>query len=396
VIFYGWRIVAGAFLVLFTAYGAQYSFGVFFAALIDEFGWSRAGLAGVFSLYAAAYSVFAFPAGRLTDRWGPRAVITAGGLFLGVALAAMAAVTQLWQPYVLYGLVAAIGMGTAYVPCSGTVVKWFARRRGLAVGLAGSGGSVGTFALPPLAQWLVGAVGWRAAYVVFGAAVLVTLATVARVMRRDPESMGLHPDGAPVPPSAVVPGVPLGIALRAPALWLLGLALTATWIPVFVPLVHLVSLARDLGHGPAAGAWLVSALGAGAVAGRLTMGPISDRLGRKPALVFGTAAQAVAFIAYAYVAGIEALVATTVAFGYSYGAVSTLFPAAVADLFGRSAAGAIVGFLFMSAGSMAAWGPVAAGAIYDAYGSYAPAFELSAACNLIAAVVVAMTRMPAR
>jgi MFS family permease len=242
----------------------------------------------------------------------------------------------------------------------------------------------------------VGAVGWRAAYVVFGAAVLVTLATVARVMRRDPESMGLHPDGAPAPPSAVVPGVPLGIALRAPALWLLGLALTATWIPVFVPLVHLVSLARDLGHGPAAGAWLVSALGAGAVAGRLTMGPISDRLGRKPALVFGTAAQAVAFIAYAYVAGIEALVATTVAFGYSYGAVSTLFPAAVADLFGRSAAGAIVGFLFMSAGSMAAWGPVAAGAIYDAYGSYAPAFELSAACNLIAAVVVAMTRMPAR
>jgi len=139
VIFYGWRVVAAAFLVLFTAYGAQYSFGVFFAALLDEFGWSRAGLAGVFSLYAAAYSVFAFPAGRLTDRWGPRAVITVGGVFLGVALAAMAGVTRLWQPYVLYGLVAAIGMGTAYVPCSSTVVKWFARRRGLAVGLAGCG-----------------------------------------------------------------------------------------------------------------------------------------------------------------------------------------------------------------------------------------------------------------
>ena len=395
-IFYGWRIVAAAFLVLFTAYGAQYSFGVFFAALLDEFGWSRAGLAGVFSLYAAAYSVFAFPAGRLTDRWGPRAVITAGGVFLGVALAAMAGVTRLWQPYVLYGLVAAIGMGTAYVPCSSTVVKWFARRRGLAVGLAGSGGSVGTFALPPLAQWLVSAVGWRTAYVVFGAAVLATLATVARVMRRDPESMGLHPDGVPEAPGALVPGVRLGVALRAPALWLLGIALTATWIPVFIPLVHLVSLARDLGHGPATGAWLVSALGAGAVAGRLTMGPISDRIGRKPALVFGTAAQAVAFLAYAEVASVHGLAAATLAFGYSYGAVSTLFPAAVADSFGRSAAGAIVGFLFMSAGSMAAWGPLAAGAIYDAYGSYAPAFQLSAACNLVAALVISMTRMPAR
>lgn len=395
-IFYGWRVVAAAFLVLFTAYGAQYSFGVFFAALLDEFGWSRAGLAGVFSLYAAAYSVFAFPAGRLTDRWGPRAVITVGGVFLGVALAAMAGVTRLWQPYVLYGLVAAIGMGTAYVPCSSTVVKWFARRRGLAVGLAGSGGSVGTFALPPLAQWLVSAVGWRAAYVVFGAAVLATLATVARVMRRDPESMGLHPDGVLEPPTAVLPGVGLGVALRAPALWLLGIALTATWIPVFVPLVHLVSLARDLGHGPATGAWLVSALGAGAVAGRLTMGPISDRVGRKPALVFGTAAQAAAFYAYAHVASVPGLAAATIAFGYSYGAVSTLFPAAVADFFGRSAAGAIVGFLFMSAGSMAAWGPLAAGAMYDAYGSYAPAFQLSAACNLIAALVIGVTRMPRR
>jgi len=394
--FYGWRIVAAAFLVLFTAYGAQYSFGVFFAALLDEFGWSRAGLAGVFSLYAFAYSVFAFPAGRLTDRWGPRAVITVGGVFLGVALAAMAGVTQLWQPYVLYGLVAAIGMGTAYVPCSGTVVKWFARRRGLAVGLAGSGGSVGTFALPPLAQWLVGAVGWRAAYVIFGALVLATLATVARVMRRDPESMGLHPDGAAAAPSTVVPGVRLAVALRAPALWLFGVALTATWIPVFVPLVHLVSLARDLGHGPATGAWLMSALGAGAVAGRLTMGPVSDRIGRKPALVFGTGAQAAAFVAYAQVVSVEGLAAATVAFGYSYGAVSTLFPAAVADFFGRSAAGSIVGFLFMTAGSMAAWGPLAAGAVFDATGSYAPAFLLSAASNLIAAVVLVTLRMPAR
>ena len=392
-IFYGWRIVAAAFLVLFTAYGAQYSFGVFFAALLDEFGWSRAGLAGVFSLYAFAYSIFAFPAGRLTDRWGPRAVITTGGVFLGVALAAMAAVTQLWQPYLLYGVVAAVGMGTAYVPCSSTVVKWFARRRGLAVGVAGSGGSVGTFALPPLAQWLVSAIGWRAAYVVFAAAVLGTLAGVARVMRRDPESMGLHPDGAAATPSAAATGVRLTAALRAPALWLLGLALMATWIPVFVPLVHLVSLARDLGHGPATGAWLVSALGAGAVAGRLTMGPISDRIGRRPALVFGTAAQAAAFVAYARVVSVEGLAAATIAFGYSYGAVSTLFPAAVADFFGRAAAGSIVGFLFMAAGSMAAWGPVAAGAVYDATGSYALAFDLSAGCNLIAALVLVATRI---
>ena len=84
--FYGWIVVAGAFLVLFMAYGTQYAFGVFFAALIEEFGWSRASLSGVFSLYAFIYAAFALVAGRLTDRWGPRAVIAIGGVLLGVGL----------------------------------------------------------------------------------------------------------------------------------------------------------------------------------------------------------------------------------------------------------------------------------------------------------------------
>ena len=185
-IFPGWRIVAGAFVILFTAYGAQYCFGVFFAALLAEFGWSRTGLSGVFSLYAFTYCVFGFPAGRLTDRWGPRIVIGCGALFLGGALAAMAAVTALWQAYVLYGVVAALGMGTAYVPCNTTVVRWFSRRRGLASGIASSGASLGTLVLPPLAQLTVGALGWRGAYVVGGAVVLVVLLFTAQVMRRDP------------------------------------------------------------------------------------------------------------------------------------------------------------------------------------------------------------------
>jgi len=394
VTFYGWRIVAAAFVVLFTAYGAQYSFGVFFTALLDEFGWSRAGLAGVFSLYAFAYSVFGFPAGRLTDRWGPRAVITGGGILIGVALAGMALVSQLWQPYVLYGVVAALGMGTAYVPCNSTVVKWFARRRGLAVGLASSGGSAGTFALPPLAQWLVGAVGWRMAYVVFGTGVLVTLSVAARMMRRDPESMGLQPDGEATSAAAAVSGMTLTAAMRTTAFWLLCAAFTFTWLPVFIPLVHLVPLARDLGHGPATSAWLVSTLGVGAIAGRMVMGPLSDRIGRKSGLMVAMTLQAVAFVAFQVAQSVAGLVGTAFLFGYAYGGASALFPPIVGDLFGRVAAGSIVGCLFMLAGSMAAWGPLVAGAVYDATGSYALAFRLAAGANLMAALVVAATRSP--
>jgi MFS family permease len=398
VIFYGWRIVAAAFVVLFTAYGAQYCFGVFFAALLDEFRWSRAGLSGVFSLYAFTYCVVGFPAGRLTDRWGPRAVITTGGVLLGGALAAMTLVTRLWEPYVLYGVVAALGMGTAYVPCNTTVVKWFARRRGLAVGLASTGASLGTFALPPVAQAIVDAAGWRAAFAAFGTGVFAALALAAPVMRREPRSMGLRPDGdtaTAAPPAARQPGGwSLGDAMGTRAFWLIAAAFTATWLAVFIPLVHLVPFARDLGYNAGTGAWLVSALGAGAVGGRLVMGPVSDRIGRKPAIVTAMVIQALAFLGFASVQGLDALVVTSVAFGYSYGTISALFPAIVGDFFGPDHAGSLVGFLFMLAGSLAAWGPLIAGLVYDATGGYGLIFHTAAAANVLAAGLVGLAHAP--
>ena len=397
-IFYGWRIVAAAFVVLFTAYGAQYCFGVFFAALLDEFRWSRAGLSGVFSLYAFGYCIVGFPAGRLTDRWGPRVVITAGALFLGIALAAMALVTRLWEPYVLYGVLGALGMGTAYVPCNSTVVKWFARRRGLAVGVASTGGSLGTFALPPLAHWVVAAVGWRIAYVGFGVGVFAALALAATVMRRDPRSMGLSPDGVEVTPARsdarAARAWSLGRAMGTSVFWLIAAAFTATWLAVFIPLVHLVPFARDLGYSAGTGAWLVSALGAGAVVGRLAMGAVSDRVGRRPTLVAGTAIQAVAFLAFSAVQGLDGLVLTAAAFGFSYGTISALFPAIVGDFFGPDQAGTLVGFLFMLAGSIAAWGPLAAGLVYDATGGYGLVFRLAAGANVVAAVLLGLARPP--
>ncbi len=397
-VFRGWIVVGGAFLVLFVAYGTQYSFGVFFVALLEEFHWSRASLAGAFSLYAVLYCVFGFPAGRLTDRWGPRVVIGAGGLFLGAALAGMAFANQLWQPYVLYGLVAALGMGTAYVPCNITVVKWFVARRGLAVGIASSGGSVGTFLLPPLAQLLVTAVGWRTAYVVFGAGIFVVLNLVARVMRRDPESLGLHPDGADTP--AAVTGVeqtpwPLRRAIRSRAFWMIGATFSATWIPVFIPLVHIVPFTRDLGYSPLTGAMVVSTLGLGAVVGRLVLGGVSDRIGRKPAVGIAMALQAISFLGFLLAArGPAMLFGTALVFGYSYGAISTLFPAIVGDFFGRGQAGALVGFLFALAGAMAGWGPLIAGALYDATGGYDVTWTLGAVLNVVAILLLALSRPP--
>jgi MFS transporter, OFA family, oxalate/formate antiporter len=391
----GWIIVGGAFIVLFLAYGTQYAFGVFFAALLAEFHWSRASLSGAFSLYAFVYSAFGLIAGRLTDRWGPRVVIAGGGFLLGAGLAGMSLVTALWQPYVLYGGVAALGMSTAYVPCNATVVRWFVRQRGLAVGLASAGGSLGTFVLPPVAHWLVSGLGWRRAYVVFGAAIFLALAGVAVVMRRDPESLGLHPDGAmPTAPAGPIDGWTVRAAARTRAFWVLCMVFGLTWMPLFIPLVHLVPLARDLGIDPLRAATLVSALGVAAVAGRLSMGWLSDRIGRR--LIFGAAlaGQAASFATLALATGLPGLLAAAAVFGFAYGTVSTLFPAMVADFFGRAHAGAIVGLLFGLAGPTAALGPVGAGWIYDRFGGYGPAWWLSAGVTLVALVLLGFARAP--
>jgi MFS family permease len=383
------------------AYGAQFSFGVFFSALIEEFGWSRGALSGAFALYAFGYSGLAVVSGHLTDRWGPRAVIAVGGAFLGAGWIAMSATSAIWHPYVFYGVVAAIGMSTANVPCAATVARWFVRRRGLATGLTTAGGSLGAFCLPPLAQILVSGVGWRRAYVIFGAAILLSLNLLAPLMKRDPEGLGLTPDGgAPAEhsgaPSARGSDYTMREAMRTRTFWVLFALFAATWIPIFAPLVHLVPLARGLGVDALVAATLVSALGMAGILGRLIMGSLSDRIGRRAAIGIGLVLQILAFLGFTVAGALPGLYAASVAFGFSYGAVASLFPAIVADFFGREQAGSLVGLLFAMSGSMAALGPLGAGFIYDRTGSYGPAWVASAALNVVALGLLALARPPRR
>lgn len=372
---------------------------MFLAALLEEFHWSRASLAGVFSIYAFMYPMVGSLAGQLTDRVGPRVVIAVGGSLLGGAMIGMAFVTELWQPYLLYGLVAGVGMSACYVPCNATVVRWFVARRGLAVGMAMCGASAGTFVVPLVAQGLVGAVGWRTAYVTFGIAVALTLLLVSPLMRRDPESVDLAPDGRPQSVRAVTRDVgawTLGRAVRNRVFWILAATFSLTWIPVFIPLVHLVPFARDLGHSPMTAAWVVSVLGVGAIAGRLMMGALSDRRGRVASLRVALVVQAVACLAFLAAHGLPSLLIASVLYGFGYAAVSTLFPPLVTDFFGRAHAGSIVGALFAIAGSLGGLGPWLAGVLYDATGGYTSTWALCATLNALSFVFLLLARPPAR
>ena len=398
-LFPGWRIVAAAFAILFVAYGAQFSFGIFFAPLLAAFGWTRGDLSGVFAIYSAVYCICALPAGRLTDRFGPRPVIAVGGALLGFALAAMGAVSQLWQVYLLYGLMAGFGMSAMFIPCSATVVRWFIRRRGLAVGVAGSGVSAGAIVCPPLVQALVSAVGWRIAFALWGLLILAVLNLLAPVMRRDPESAGLHPDGA-APTSAHGAAADdreswtLARALRSPTFWCLGSLFNLVWFSIFIPTVHLAALAQDRGFTPLAGASAMSALGVGALLGRLAVGEVADRLGRRAALASANVAESLALLSFVGPGGLPTMLVTAFAFGAAYAGSSTIFPVILGDLFGRGHAGSLSGFLFAFSGVFSGLGPFVAGILRDQRGDYVLAFALAAIVNAAALLFLPWIRAP--
>jgi len=401
--FYGWVVVACTFTILCIAYGIQFTFGVFMPFISADTGWDRGSLSLPYSMYVFVYSALGIVSGRLTDRLGPRIVLTVGGGLLGTGVMLMSGVHALWQLYVVLGVVAASGMSAAYVPCNATVVRWFTLKRGLALSITSSGASFGMFIFPPLATMFISSYGWRRAYLILGSLAVIGICSCATFIVRDPEKIGLHPDGlAPKEPhsSAVTEDIPvtenwtLSEAKHTSAFWLLNAIFTLTWLVVFMPMVHIVPFAVDLGISHFLAAMTISVIGFAGFAGRLAIGTISDRLGRVPTLGLCLFLQALSFLGFTISTGLGLLYCAAAVFGFSYGGVTALFPALIGDFFGRIAIGAIVGFMFALAGSPAAFGPLIAGYMYDATKSYDGAFVLSAILNLAALLLVLALKKP--
>jgi OFA family oxalate/formate antiporter-like MFS transporter len=403
--FYGWVVVACTFTILCIAYGIQFTFGVFMPFISTDTGWDRGSLSLPYSMYVFVYSALGVVSGRLTDRLGPRIVLMVGGCLLGTGVMLMSRVHALWQLYIVLGVIAAAGMSAAYVPCNATVVRWFTRRRGLALSITSSGASFGMFIFPPLATTLISTYGWRGTYLILGLLAVAGLVSCAMFIVRDPEKMGLHPDGELTPGDLTTVAIgensygenwTLAEAQRTRAFWLLNVIFTLTWLVVFMPMVHIVPFAIDLGISHFLAAMTISVIGFAGFAGRLAIGPISDRLGRVRTLGLCLLLQALAFLGFTTSTGLSLLYSAAAVFGFSYGGVTALFPALIGDFFGRIAIGAIVGFIFALAGSPAAFGPLIAGYMYDATKSYNGAFVLSASLNLAALALLFALKKPSR
>ena len=398
--FYGWNVVGAAFTALFVVYSIQFSFGTFVDDIVADTGWSETRLQLIFAVYIFTYSSLSAVTGALTDRIGPRRVVAVGAVLLTAGYIIWATAPNLWIAFLGLGVVAPLGMSASWVPCNATLVRWFVERRGTALAIATSGTSMANIIAPPVAATLVKAYGWRTALASFaltgGAAMLLSSVW----FRRDPESMGQFPDGKNSPPTPLdqtlissTDGLTAKAASRTRTYWLILGMYALTFVVVFVPFVHSNQFAIDLGINEITAATVISSIGVGGLAGRLLVGPISDRLGRKRLVVAAFALETLAFFGIAASNGLTLLYPSAVVFGFSYGATVTMLPALVGDYFGREHAGAIVGRIFGTAGSLAAIGPYVAQLLVDSSGSYRFAFVLSGVAN--GAALVMASRLPA-
>ncbi|HAY66261.1 MAG TPA: hypothetical protein DCY36_09555 [Acidimicrobiaceae bacterium] len=399
--FFGWRIVAAGFTVLFVVYGIQFSFGTFVGDVVDDTGWSENQLQLIFAIYIGLYSALSAVSGWLTDRMGPRPVVAVGALLLTSGYLLWATANSMIIVAIGMAIVAPLGMSCSWVPCNATVVRWFVVRRGFATAVVTAGGSLANILVPPIAAVLVSAYGWRLAILIMSITGGLCMLLSSVVLERDPESIGQIPDGLSATGIHAAPDLSDGMtpaeAWRNSNYWKIFGMYALTFVAVFVPFVHGVQYAQSLGASLQTASTVISAIGIGGLIGRLVIGPISDRIGRKNSVVLALLIETLAFLAMAAANNLWMLYPAVAAFGFAYGGGVVVFPPLVADLFGRAYAGAIVGRIFATSGTMAAIGPYAAQLLKDAFGNYRWALILSGLANGLALLLATqLPRMPRR
>jgi len=171
---YRWVVVGVSTAVAALAWAVRATFALFYVAMLEEFGWGRGPTALGYSLSWLGFVLFAPIAGWLSDRWGTRRVVTAGGLVLGAGLALTGGTASLGQYYAGFGLLGAAGLAGMLVPSTTIVTRWFARSRGTAMGVLSAGNSAGAVVFYPLDAWLIAALGWREALAASGGGAAAT------------------------------------------------------------------------------------------------------------------------------------------------------------------------------------------------------------------------------
>ncbi|MEW6665174.1 MAG: MFS transporter [Thermodesulfobacteriota bacterium] len=395
-VFYGYVLVFSGFLIMLSMFGTLYSFGVFLKPLLNELGRTRASVSGAYSLCFFLSGALAMASGWLNDRVGPRMVISCSGILIGSGYILLSRATTLIELYLYYGLIVGTGMSGGITPVLSTITKWFDKKRGLMTGFAVAGVGTGTLVVPPVANALIAAYGWRISFFLLGIVVLVAIVGLAQLFVRDPLVKGLlsyGSEGTPNTPGACgVEDLSLRDACRTAQLWMLFAIYVCSGFFIQIALVHITIYAISSGVSPACGAMLLSVIGIGSLAGRLFGGAASDWFGSRPMMIAASILMVIQFSLLLVSSDTWVLLLFSGLFGLVYGEILCMMPLLPAELFGVKSHGAILGLITFASTIGGSLGPVVAGAVYDACGGYRIVWVICVGVS----VVTLMLSMPLR
>jgi MFS family permease len=399
-LFYGWLIVFVSAVGLFLgAPLAVFSFSVFFKSLVVNFHASRAAVSFAFSIFNVVGALWLPGTGMLIDRFGAKRVILVSTLLFGLILcSALWVGSGLWQLYLFFALLGiAMASGPAPVPYAVVISHWFDRHRGLALGVSMMGIGIGSIVVPMLAQRLIAMFGWRMAFAIFGAAVLlIPLPTIAALLQNDPAQRALQADGdAKIPGSSLPPQEKQGLSWHDiwhhPTFWILICTFSLAGAGVHGAVLHMSAIFTDRGVTAERAAIATSLVGAGALLGRLTSGYLLDRIfaPRVAILFYGATALGMAILSAGNIGNIA--LAASFLVGLGMGAEVETMGYMISRYFGLRAFGTAYGYAFGSYMLAGAAGVLLMGAGYDRFHSYA--VPLAGFCGAMLLTLILLTRL---
>ncbi|HZZ94916.1 MAG TPA: MFS transporter [Usitatibacter sp.] len=365
---YGWVMVGLGALMTCMAVGAMFSLAVFLAPMAASTGWSRTAISSAMTLNFLAMGIGGFAWGTLSDRFGPRPVLLAGAVLLGLGLVLSARAASVWQFQVAWGIVVGGATGSFFAPMISVVSSWFERRRSLAVALVSVGVGVAPMTLSPFAAWLLSVTDWRHAELVLAALAWATLIPAAFFVRPAPQAGAASATGPTG--RAAVPKDALPKALRSPQFVVLAATFFACCAAHSGPIFHTVSFAMGCGIPTMAAVTIYSMEGVGGLVGRVVFGLLGDRFGARRALVFGLLVQAIGAGAYMFASRLPDFYVVATVFGFAYGGVMPLYAVIARDYFGQHILASVFGAAALVSSLGMALGPWIGGWIFDTFHSY--------------------------
>lgn len=383
------RVVAAGFIIQLVLWGGFYAFGVFLVPMSDDLGESRTRIAAVYTVVTLVFGIGSVISGTLTDKWGPRRVISICSVLAATGYALMFFVGQSWHAYLSLGVLTGIGLTGSYVPVTSTVARWFSGQRGMMMGIVIAGNAVGAMTGPPLMGMLIDAVGWRPSYVLLSAVILLTCLPAAQFMRSPSAS---EAPSAEVSATADVPSSrgtstqprPKGRLFSSKAFWTLCTVWALHGAVGTGLMVHYSAHMAAQGTEVRTVSLVLAVLGAMGIVGGLAGGFVGDRVVPTRALAAGflLCSGSVALLLVA--SGTSVFLSVSVLLGVGWFGLGVLVPYVAATLVENAQLGKALGWLELLWAVGAGLGPAAMGWVYDRNGDYAVGLWLLLGLALVA------------